>query len=184
MWVAPLNKIGEAKKITWVNPEIKDFAIADTSIIKWKGPDNVDIEGLLVKPVGYEEGKRYPLVLEIHGGPYARFSATFRTSAQIFAANGYAVLSPNPRGSTGYGYKFSVANLGDWGGKDFKDIMAGVDAVVAKGIADPDKLVVMGGSYGGFMTFWTITQTDRFKAAIGHAGISDWYSFHGSYTSH
>jgi Dipeptidyl aminopeptidases/acylaminoacyl-peptidases len=86
---------------------------------------------------------------------------------------------PNPRGSTGYGNRFATANIGDWGGKDFKDIMAGVDTVIARGIADPDKLVVMGGSYGGFMTFWTITQTDRFKAAIGHAGISDWYSFHG-----
>jgi dipeptidyl aminopeptidase/acylaminoacyl peptidase len=134
---------------------------------------------LLVKPIGYEEGKRYPLILEIHGGPYGRFSDTFNNRAHIWAANGYAVLRPNPRGSTGYGPKFTTANVGDWGGKDFKDIMAGVDAAIARGIADPDKLVVMGGSYGGFMTFWTITQTDRFKAAIGHAGISDWYSFHG-----
>ena len=86
---------------------------------------------------------------------------------------------PNPRGSLGYGNAFAVANVGDWGGKDFADIMAGVDAAIAKGMADPEKLAVMGGSYGGFMTFWTITQTNRFKAAIGHAGISDWYSFHG-----
>ncbi len=179
IWIAPLNKIDEAKKITWVNPEIKDFALAETNVIKWKGPDNFDVEGLLVKPLGYEEGKRYPLILQIHGGPYGRFSDTFNSRAQIWAANGYAVLMPNPRGSTGYGHKFTTANVGDWGGKDFKDIMAGVDAVIAKGVADPEKLVVMGGSYGGFMTFWTITQTDRFKAAIGHAGISDWYSFHG-----
>jgi dipeptidyl aminopeptidase/acylaminoacyl peptidase len=179
IWVAPLNKIEEAKKITWTNPEIKDFALGETNVIRWKGPDNFDIEGLLVKPVGYEEGKRYPLILSIHGGPYSRFSDTFNSRIQFWAANGYAVLMPNPRGSTGYGYKFTVANVGDWGGKDFKDIMAGVDAVIARGIADPEKLVVMGGSYGGFMTFWTITQTNRFKAAIGHAGISDWYSFHG-----
>ncbi|MCI0336945.1 MAG: S9 family peptidase [Acidobacteria bacterium] len=179
IWIAPLNKIEEAKKVTWVNPEIRDFTLAETNVLKWKGPDNLDIEGLLVKPLGYEEGKRYPLILQIHGGPYARFSDTFNTRAQIWAANGYAVLMPNPRGSTGYGHKFTIANIGDWGGKDFKDIMAGVDVLIAKGIADPEKLVVMGGSYGGFMTFWTITQTDRFKAAIGHAGISDWYSFHG-----
>ncbi|MGH9935030.1 MAG: S9 family peptidase [Blastocatellia bacterium] len=179
IWVAPLKQLDQAKKITWVNPEIRDFALAETSVIKWKGPDNFNIEGLLVKPLGYEEGKRYPLILQIHGGPYGRFSDTFNSRANIWAANGYAVLMPNPRGSTGYGIQFTTANVGDWGGKDFKDIMAGVDAVVAKGIADPDKLVVMGGSYGGFMTFWTITQTDRFKAAIGHAGISDWYSFHG-----
>jgi len=86
---------------------------------------------------------------------------------------------PNPRGSTGYGSAFTLANVGEWGGRDFQDVMAGVDEAVRMGIADPEKLVVMGGSYGGFMTFWTVSQTDRFKAAIGHAGISDWYSFHG-----
>jgi dipeptidyl aminopeptidase/acylaminoacyl peptidase len=169
----------QTQQLTTVNPQLKDFALAATEIIKWKGPDNFDIEGVLIKPLGYEQGKRYPLILQIHGGPYSRFDSSYSSRTQIFAANGYAVLMPNPRGSTGYGNKFTTANLGDWGGKDFKDIMAGVDAVIAKGIADPDKLVVMGGSYGGFMTFWTITQTDRFKAAIGHAGISDWYSFHG-----
>jgi dipeptidyl aminopeptidase/acylaminoacyl peptidase len=173
------SKGEQAQQITSANPQLKDFAVAATEVIKWKGPDNFDIEGVLVKPLGYEAGKRYPFILQIHGGPYGRFDSSFNSRAQIFAANGYAVLMPNPRGSTGYGYKFTVANLGDWGGKDFKDIMAGVDAAIAKGIADPDKMVVMGGSYGGFMTFWTITQTDRFKAAIGHAGISDWYSFHG-----
>jgi dipeptidyl aminopeptidase/acylaminoacyl peptidase len=179
IWVAPLKNVEQAKKITWVNPQIRDFALARTRVIKWKGPDNLDIEGLLVSPLGYEEGKRYPLILQIHGGPYGRFTDTFNSRSQLWAANGYAVLMPNPRGSTGYGNRFTAANLGDWGGKDFKDIMAGVDTVIARGVADPDKLVVMGGSYGGFMTFWTITQTDRFKAAIGHAGISDWYSFHG-----
>jgi dipeptidyl aminopeptidase/acylaminoacyl peptidase len=179
IWVAPLKNVDQAKKITWVNPQIRDFALAKTRVIKWKGPDNVDIEGLLVSPLDYEEGKRYPLILQIHGGPYGRFTDTFNTRSQLWATNGYAVLMPNPRGSTGYGNHFATANIGDWGGKDFKDLMAGVDTVIARGIADPDKLVVMGGSYGGFMTFWAITQTDRFKAAIGHAGISDWYSFHG-----
>ncbi|MGH9769520.1 MAG: S9 family peptidase [Blastocatellia bacterium] len=179
IWAAPLRNLDQAKKVTWVNPEIRDFALAETSVIKWKGPDDFNVEGVLVRPLGYEQGKRYPLILQIHGGPYGRFSDTFNSRAQLWAASGYAVLMPNPRGSTGYGNQFATANLGDWGGKDFKDIMAGVDTVVARGLADPDKLVVMGGSYGGFMTFWTITQTDRFKAAIGHAGISDWYSFHG-----
>ena len=182
IWVAPVSAGttgSEARKITWVNPHLKDFAIAETEVIRWKGPDNFDIEGLLIKPLGYEAGKRYPMILQIHGGPYGRFSDSFNGRNQIWAANGYAVLMCNPRGSTGYGLKFAQANIGDWGGKDFQDIMAGVDAAIAKGIADPDKLVVMGGSYGGFMTFWTVTQTDRFKAAIGHAAISDWYSFHG-----
>ncbi|MDQ3011801.1 MAG: S9 family peptidase [Acidobacteriota bacterium] len=178
IWVGAANG-GGARKITWINPHLKDFAVAETEVIKWKGSDKFDIEGLLLKPLGYEAGKRYPMILQIHGGPYGRFSDSFNSRNQIWAANGYAVLMANPRGSTGYGVKFAQANVGDWGGKDFQDIMAGVDVAIAKGIADPDKLVVMGGSYGGFMTFWTITQTDRFKAAIGHAAISDWYSFHG-----
>jgi dipeptidyl aminopeptidase/acylaminoacyl peptidase len=178
IWVATMGQ-NDAKQLTTVNPQVKDFAIAETEVIKWKGPDNFDIEGLLIKPLGYVAGQRYPLILQIHGGPYGKFSDTFSARNQIWAAHGYAVLMPNPRGSTGYGNKFTVANIGDWGGKDFQDIMAGVDAVIARGVADPDKCVVMGGSYGGFMTFWTVTQTDRFKAAIGHAAISDWYSFHG-----
>lgn len=179
IYIAQLNNTEQAKQLTFANPQLKDFAIAQTEVIKWKGADNWDIQGVLVKPLGYEAGKRYPLILQIHGGPYGRFDDGFNSRAQIFAANGYAVLMPNPRGSTGYGKAFTVANIDDWGGKDFQDIMAGVDAVIQQGIADKDKCVVMGGSYGGFMTFWTITQTDRFKAAIGHAGISDWYSFHG-----
>ncbi|HEX4947970.1 MAG TPA: S9 family peptidase, partial [Blastocatellia bacterium] len=178
IWVTTPGQ-NNAKQITTVNPHIKDFAIAESEVIKWKGPDNFDIEGVLLKPLGYEAGRKYPLILQIHGGPYGKFSDTFNARNQIWAANGYAVLMPNPRGSTGYGNKFTVANIGDWGGKDFQDIMAGVDAVIARGIADADKCVVMGGSYGGFMTFWTVSQTDRFKAAIGHAAISDWYSFHG-----
>jgi dipeptidyl aminopeptidase/acylaminoacyl peptidase len=178
IWIETLGK-DDAKQLTTVNPQLKDFAVAQAEVIKWKGPDNFDIEGLLLKPLNYEAGKRYPLILQIHGGPYGKFSDSFNARNQIWTANGYAVLMPNPRGSTGYGNKFTVANIGDWGGKDFQDIMAGVDAVIARGLADPDKCVVMGGSYGGFMTFWAITQTDRFKAAIGHAAISDWYSFHG-----
>lgn len=178
IWIS--SSTGEsARQLTTVNPQIKDFAIADAEIVKWKGPDNFDIEGVLLKPLGYEAGKKYPLILQVHGGPYGKFSDSFNARNQIWAANGYAVLMPNPRGSTGYGSKFTLANIGDWGGKDFQDIMAGVDAVIAKGVADPDKCVVMGGSYGGFMTFWTVSQTARFKAAIGHAAISDWYSFHG-----
>jgi len=91
----------------------------------------------------------------------------------------YAVLQGNPRGSSGRTLAFSNANTNDWGGKDFVDLMKGVDKVIAMGVADSTRMAVMGGSYGGFMTFWTITQTNRFKAAIGHAGISDWYSFFG-----
>lgn len=178
IYVASING-KEPKQITNLNSQVKDFNLADTQVIKWKGPDGLDIEAILIKPLGYEPGKRYPTILQIHGGPYGRFSYGFEPRAQIFAANGYAVLMPNPRGSTGYGNKFTTSNLKDWGGKDYQDLMAGVDEVIKMGIADPERLAVMGGSYGGFMTFWVITQTNRFKAAIGHAGISDWYSFHG-----
>jgi dipeptidyl aminopeptidase/acylaminoacyl peptidase len=170
---------GEGRRLTNANPQLEEITIAESEVIHWKGPDNLDIEGVLTKPVDYEPGKRYPMIVQIHGGPYSRFDGGYNPRVQVFAAKGYAVLQPNPRGSVGYGNQFTLANVGDWGGKDFADIMAGVDAAIAKGIADPEKLAVMGGSYGGFMTFWTITQTNRFKAAIGHAGISDWYSFHG-----
>ncbi|MBI4472913.1 MAG: S9 family peptidase, partial [Acidobacteria bacterium] len=164
------------RQLTTHNPQVKDFGIANSEVIRWKGPGNLDIEGVLIRPLDYQQGRRYPLILQIHGGPYGKFNHNFNSRSQIFAANGYAVLMPNPRGSTGYGSAFTLANVGDWGGRDFQDIMAGVDEAVRMGIADPEKLVVMGGSYGGFMTFWTVSQTDRFKAAIGHAGISDWYS--------
>ena len=167
------------KKLTDFNPQAKSFALGDIEVIRWKGADGLEIEGMLVKPVGYERGKKYPTILQIHGGPYGRFAYGFEERAQIYAGAGYAVLMPNPRGSTGYGTKFAASNVNDWGGKDFQDLMLGVDEVIKLGVADADRLAVMGGSYGGFMTFWTITQTDRFKAAIGHAGISDWYSFHG-----
>jgi dipeptidyl aminopeptidase/acylaminoacyl peptidase len=178
IWIANANGQG-AKQLTFFNPQVKEFTLADTEVVKWKAPDGLEIEGLLVKPVGYIAGQRYPTLLYIHGGPYGQFSFGWNRNAQLYAAHGYAVLMPNPRGSTGYGHKFETANLRDWGGKDFQDLMAGVDEVIRRGVADPDRLGVLGGSYGGFMTFWTITQTDRFKCAIGHAGISDWYGFFG-----
>ena len=178
IWIATSAGKG-AQRLTNFNSRINDFALTGTEVIRWKAPDGLEIEALLVKPLDYQPGTRYPLILQIHGGPYANFTFGLNPRAQIFAANGYAVLLPNPRGSTGYGNKFTTANVGDWGGKDYQDLMTGVDEVIRMGVADPERLGVMGGSYGGFMTFWIITQTNRFKAAIGHAGISDWYSFHG-----
>ena len=158
---------------------VADFAVARAEAITWKGADDWAIEGVLTYPVGYEAGRRYPMILQVHGGPHGRYSASFNQSAQIWAARGYAVLQGNPRGSSGRTFEFGNANRNDWGGKDFEDLMKGVDHVVSLGVADPERLAIMGGSYGGFMTFWAITQTGRFKAAIGHAGISDWYSFFG-----
>ncbi len=178
IWIVNVSGSGRTR-ISRANPRFDDFAVAKSEAAHWKGPDNFDVEGWVTYPLDYQPGKKVPMILNIHGGPYGANTARYDARTQIFAAHGYAVLAPNPRGSTGYGSKFETANVADWGGKDFGDIMAGVDSMIAKGVADPDKLVVMGGSYGGFMTFWTITQTNRFKAAIGHAGISDWYSFYG-----
>lgn len=169
----------QPKRVFVEHGRMGDFNIARSEAITWKGADNWDIEGVLTYPLNYQPGQRYPTILNVHGGPHGRFSANFAQGAQIWAARGYAVLSGNPRGSSGRTFAFSNANQNDWGGKDFQDLMKGVDFVIAKGVADSAKLAVMGGSYGGFMTFWTVTQTNRFKAAIGHAGISDWYSFFG-----
>ncbi|TVP59373.1 MAG: S9 family peptidase [Gemmatimonadales bacterium] len=159
--------------------QMAGFEVAQAETLTWEGADGWEIEGVLTYPVGYEVGTRYPLILQVHGGPHGRYSKGFGTGAQVWAARGYAVLQGNPRGSSGRSFEFSNANVGDWGGKDFEDIMAGVDHVIDLGVADPERMAIMGGSYGGFMTFWAVTQTDRFRAAIGHAAISDWFAFYG-----
>lgn len=167
------------RRILEENGRLGEYRIARAEPLTWKGAGGWDIEGVLHYPVDYRPGVRYPLILQVHGGPHGRFTASFNQNAQLWAARGYAVLQGNPRGSSGRTFEFSNANVNDWGGKDYIDIMNGVDHVIALGVADPDRMAIMGGSYGGFMTFWAVTQTNRFKAAIGHAGISDWYSFYG-----
>jgi len=166
------------RQLTDLNPQIREFDLARTEVITWRGADDWIIEGVLVYPTEYEEDKTYPLIVHPHGGPYDRAGLHFNgryssSNCQIFASEGYAVLMPNFRGSSGYGHKFAMADQGDWGGKDFTDIMKGVDKVIEMGIADRDRLAIVGSSYGGFMSFWAVTQTDRFKAAIAGAGISD-----------
>ncbi|MDQ7054294.1 MAG: S9 family peptidase [candidate division KSB1 bacterium] len=139
----------------------------------------MEIEGLLLKPVGYEPGKKLPLIVSVHGGPSGMDTWTFQGLEQMLAGRGYAVLMPNYRGSSYYGDAFIKANHGDLGGGDFKDIMVGVDYLIAQGLADPDRLGIMGWSYGGYMTAWAVTQTDRFKAGVDGAGITDWFSMYG-----
>ena len=169
----------QPRRILAEHDALDEFDVARAEQITWKGADNWTIEGVLTYPLGYQAGQKVPMILQVHGGPFGRFSANWNASAQIWAARGYAVLQGNPRGSSGRTLAFGAANQNDWGGKDFVDIMRGVDHVIKMGVADSTQMAVMGGSYGGFMTFWTVTQTPRFKAAIGHAGISDWYSFFG-----
>ena len=179
--VVPFSK---GRPLTDTNPQLKEFAYGETELISWKAADGWKIEGVLVKPVGYQKGKRYPLLVIVHGGPAGVFTLRFAVNRgaypiQMFAQKGYLVLMPNPRGSGNYGEKFRKANLRDWGGKDYKDIMAGVDYLIKKGMADPKRMGIMGWSYGGFMTSWVITQTNRFKAASVGAGVTNLYSFVG-----
>jgi dipeptidyl aminopeptidase/acylaminoacyl peptidase len=159
---------------SWLN----DYALAETEVVKWKSKDGTEIEGLLTKPVDYEAGKKVPFLLNPHGGPTGASINNFNTTVQVLAANGFAVLQPNFRGSTGKGLAFAQANKNTWGKGDYEDCMTGVDAMIASGVADPDRLGAFGWSYGGYMTFWILTQTDRFKAVSPGAGISNIYSMY------
>jgi dipeptidyl aminopeptidase/acylaminoacyl peptidase len=172
-------------RVSDANVDMAKLPLGKTEAIHWKSKDGLDIEGLLTYPVNYEKGKKYPLILNIHGGPTGVFNEDFIGRAglyplAVFAARGYAILRPNPRGSGGYGKTFRFGNYNDWGGKDYEDDQTGVDHVIQMGVADPEKLAVMGWSYGGFMTNWTVTQTHRFKAAVTGAGLSNLWSFTGT----
>jgi dipeptidyl aminopeptidase/acylaminoacyl peptidase len=178
VYVSPTSKL-DMKKLSSVNADVPKPPMGRTELVSWKSKDGkFTIEGLLTYPVGYVNGRHYPFVLNVHGGPAGVFTQGFTGNPSIymiqyFAQNGYAVLRANPRGSTGYGKAFRYANVKDWGGGDYQDLMAGVDHVVAMGVADPDSLVEMGWSYGGYMTSWIITQTHRFKAVSMGAGLPD-----------
>nr|WP_313416715.1 S9 family peptidase [Brevundimonas diminuta] len=139
--------------------------------------DQRAIESWLTLPADYVEGQRYPLVLEIHGGPFAAYGPHFATDNQLFAAAGYAVLSVNPRGSTSYGDEFANLIHHNYPSNDYDDLISSVDAVIAQGIADPNRLFVTGGSGGGVLTSWIVGKTDRFKAAVVQKPVIDWASF-------
>ncbi|MCC5940120.1 MAG: S9 family peptidase [Balneolaceae bacterium] len=175
----------EAVQVTSVFDEISFPEFGDTELLTWNSPDGMEIEGLLTYPVGYQPGDRVPLILMVHGGPAGVYSQTFTGQGNIyaiqyFAEHGYALLRPNPRGSTGYGKEFRYANFQDWGYGDYEDLMSGVDSVIEMGVAHPDSLVEMGWSYGGYMTSWIVTQTDRFKAVSMGAGLSNLVSMVGT----
>ncbi len=143
--------------------------------------DGMEIQGWLYAPVNVDESKKYPLVLSIHGGPHGMHGLAFNTNAQLWAGQGIATLLVNPRGSSGYGQKFSDGCVNDWGGGDYRDLMKGVDEALARfKFLDADRLGVTGGSYGGYMTNWVVTQTNRFKAAVTAASLSNLISFYST----
>ncbi len=172
------------RKLTTTNPQVADFSLGETEVVTWKSTEGMEIEGVLLKPIGYQQGQRVPLLVVAHGGPTGAHMNNFRVGGleggQALAGQGWAVLYPNVRGSTNYGEAFMRANIPDWGGGDWRDLMTGVDAMITKGIADPDRLALIGWSYGGYMTAWGITQTTRFKAAMVGAGITNVWSMYGT----
>ena len=164
---------GQTHQLTHLNANFaQNYLLPRQEVVSWTSPDGLVIEGVLTLPDS-QLSTPYPLIVQIHGGPKGRATNTLQnySMAPVWAAEGYAVLRPNFRGSEGYGNDFAVANRRDLGGGDFADIMAGVDWCVAQGIVDPEKMGVMGGSYGGYMTNWAIGHTNRFKAAVSMFGI-------------
>jgi dipeptidyl aminopeptidase/acylaminoacyl peptidase len=171
---------GKLTQITHTNDAlISQLKISHGEYVHFKSKDGTIVSGYLYKPVDYVPGKKYPTILRPHGGPVWAYYAEFDHLPQLLAANGYAVLFPNPRGSTGYGQDFAKAIFADWGNKDFQDDMAMVDYAIEQGIADPEKLAVGGWSYGGISTDFIIAQTNRFKAAISGAGGALFASLYG-----
>ncbi len=171
---------GNLTQLTHVNDALfSQLKLSTGEYVHFKSKDGTPLSGYLYKPLDFVSGKKYPTLLIPHGGPQWAYYAEFSHLAQLYAATGYAVLFPNPRGSTGYGQDFCKAIYADWGNKDFHDDMAMVDYAIEKGIADPEKLGVGGWSYGGISTDFIITQTTRFKAAISGAGAAEFSSLYG-----
>ena len=171
---------GKLTRITHANDAVlSELKLVQGEYVKFKSQDGTIVSGYLYKPLDYVASKKYPTILRPHGGPVWAYYAEFAYLPQLLAANGYAVLFPNPRGSTGYGQDYCKAIWADWGDRDFQDDMAMVDYAIAQGIADPDKLGVGGWSYGGISTDFIIGQTRRFKAAISGAGAAEFISLYG-----
>jgi dipeptidyl aminopeptidase/acylaminoacyl peptidase len=166
------------RQITRINePLFKDITQSEPEEIWYKSFDGRNIQGWILKPPDFDASKKYPLILEIHGGPHSAYGNTYTHEFQWMAAKGYVVLFTNPRGSTSYGQEFGNIIQFRYPGDDYKDLMAGVDEMLKKGYVDANRLGVTGGSGGGLLTNWTITQTQRFKAAVAQRDIADWYGF-------
>jgi dipeptidyl aminopeptidase/acylaminoacyl peptidase len=166
------------RRITQLNEELfKDIQQSEPEEIWYKSFDGKNIQGWILKPPDFDASKKYPLILEIHGGPHAAYGNVYTQEFQWMAAKGYVVLFTNPRGSTSYGQEFGNIIQFHYPGDDYKDLMAGVDELLKRGYIDANRMGVTGGSGGGLLTNWTITQTQRFKAAVAQRDIADWYGF-------
>ncbi len=169
-------------RLTDINPQVKDLSLGAYETIRWKSIDGTTVEGILVKPTTYQEGKRYPLIVQVHSGPAISYINYFEASSanyvHVFAANDYAVFQPNYRGSTGYGDRFMKGALGNYFRLGFEDIMTGVDHLIESGIAHPDSMGIMGWSAGGMFSNWALVSTDRFKAISSGAGVANWISLY------
>lgn len=181
VFAADLN-LKKSVKLSDSNPWLREenVSLAATETIQWKNSEGQTIEGTLTKPVGYEPGKRFPLILNPHGGPSGAVLESYSSTTQFLAGNGFMILQPNFRGSTNYGQEFVNANRNAWGVRDYDDCMTGVDYCITQGWADADRLICYGWSYGGYMSFWIVTQTDRFKAVSPGAGLPDLYSMYST----
>ncbi|MBI3401566.1 MAG: S9 family peptidase [Acidobacteria bacterium] len=192
LYVADLNMNGlrgagapgliNVKQLTHLNGALwKQLNLVPVERVPYRGADGWDVDGFFMKPAGWEAGKKYPMILTIHGGPAGQFGFDWYHEFQVYASHGWAVFFTNPRGSTGYGEKFERGIELNWGGKDYVDVMSGVDAILAKyDWIDRDRLGVTGGSYGGFMTNWIVSHTTRFKAAVTLRSISNFVSDDGT----
>jgi dipeptidyl aminopeptidase/acylaminoacyl peptidase len=159
----------------------KQLAIAPVERVSFKGADGWDVDGFFMKPIGWEAGRKYPMILSIHGGPAGMYGYDWYHEFQVYASRGWAVFFTNPRGSTGYGEKFERGIELNWGGNDYVDVMNGVDAALAKyPWVDRDRLGVTGGSYGGYLANWIVSHTNRFKAAVTLRSISNFISDDGT----
>jgi len=177
--LAIVQRGGKPRVLTDLNSDVlahKQLGEVEELWVK-SSADGLDVQAWLVKPPQYQEGQRYPLLLEIHGGPYAAYGPRFAAETQLYASAGYAVLYVNPRGSTGYGQAFADHIHHNYPSEDYDDLISAVDAVIAQGVADPEQLYVTGGSGGGVLTAWIIGHTDRFKAAVVAKPVIDWISF-------
>lgn len=181
LYISNLDGSGE-RQLTHVNSELwSQLELQPVERLPYKSTDGWAVDGFFVKPLGWQAGKKYPMVLVIHGGPEGMFGVDWYHEFQVYAAKGWAVFFCNPRGSTGYGEKFERGEINNWGGMDYQDIMAGVDAALKKyPWVDSNDLGVTGGSYGGYMTNWIVSHTNRFKAAVTLRSISNFISDDGT----